>query len=492
MLDVGLNEEEATKHLARMHFDGVFSKSTLNSNPVTRVKETTTLERQLKEPFRNARNSIVNTTEPGNSSANEEFNIAKDITQVISSVDNPRKDLPSTKPALLLNTKTENLVTIQIPKGVFGQTSHQKVFVSGSDLKYSQVKRKCESLENTHREMELSRSAVQAELNDYRVVITNAVIEETKKKRLLELIETCTKQVNTVDNDRTDNQNAILSQSEFDIVIETDQTVSIKQEPEDIDSIEEDFIDFDLGSRKRKNTDSTVLAGTLIKKERVESVGATSRPYAVTQVDTEKNANTSGVVMSDQLKTFTLLLQALHVDTAGVMKALPRNNLAGSCPSNNSLLSNAPFPTCYPLSPTESSLHGFRTLLLHRRVLGDIVNRHYGNTQRDLAYQRTRSYQALRNRFRSIFMWPAFLATFIPKRVIETNTGNTTSAQSSRSRPGLNPRLTIVEDDSSDEDNTKDSIQIYIQKRMRATNRKYLRKKISLLQQQKQTISDSN
>lgn len=54
--------------------------------------------------------------------------------------------------------------------------------------------------------MELSRSAVQAELNDYRVVITNAVIEETKKKRLLELIETCTKQVNTVDNDRTDNQ----------------------------------------------------------------------------------------------------------------------------------------------------------------------------------------------------------------------------------------------------------------------------------------------
>ena len=86
------------------------------------------------------------------------------------------------------------------------------------------------------------------------------------------------------------------------------------------------------------------------------------------------------------------------------------------------MLSSVPFPACYPLSPNSASILGFRKLLLHRRKLGEIVREHAVNSERmgipvlrDKSYQNTKAYDALRKRFRSIFTWPAFLATFIPK-----------------------------------------------------------------------------
>ena len=72
----------------------------------------------------------------------------------------------------------------------------------------------------------------------------------------------------------------------------------------------------------------------------------------------------------DKVKTFKLLLEALYVDTRGVMSTLqgkPGANVT------TGMLSDMPFPVCYPLSPNSASLLGFRKLLLHRRKLDQVV-----------------------------------------------------------------------------------------------------------------------
>ena len=99
------------------------------------------------------------------------------------------------------------------------------------------------------------------------------------------------------------------------------------------------------------------------------------------------------------------------------MKSLPQQNNISN-PNNNAFSLDKRFPTCYPLSPNEASLRGFRTLLLHRRHLSTIVNNQYPSQEtRDTSYRNSRTYDALKKRFRSIYMWPAFLATFLPKYV---------------------------------------------------------------------------
>ena len=108
----------------------------------------------------------------------------------------------------------------------------------------------------------------------------------------------------------------------------------------------------------------------------------------------------------------------MHVDTAGVIRSLPQEDLVNDVMSTTEDMNpgDLPFPDCFPISPNIASLQGFRTMLLHRRTLSSIVNSRDSLTgTRDLSYRKTKSYDKLTKRFRSTFIWPAFLATFMPK-----------------------------------------------------------------------------
>ena len=94
------------------------------------------------------------------------------------------------------------------------------------------------------------------------------------------------------------------------------------------------------------------------------------------------------------------------------MQSLPNNQ------NKTPVQSGDYIPDCYPLSPGVPSLRGMRTLLLNRRILSEKVKAAFpidSNSYRDTSYRQTRTYDALQKRFRSMFLWPTFLATFIPK-----------------------------------------------------------------------------
>ncbi|XP_066932814.1 uncharacterized protein [Clytia hemisphaerica] len=124
------------------------------------------------------------------------------------------------------------------------------------------------------------------------------------------------------------------------------------------------------------------------------------------------------VTETDQLKIFTWILQTLHIDTAGVMRSLPQKDLANSIKDQNPYNQGNTFPKCLPLSPNSSTLRGFRTLLLHRKRLSEQVNKSTTPINKE-ALQDTPMYNALSSRFKSMFVWPAFLATFMPRRAEE-------------------------------------------------------------------------
>lgn len=104
------------------------------------------------------------------------------------------------------------------------------------------------------------------------------------------------------------------------------------------------------------------------------------------------------------------------------MRSLPESHLADSISSRNRLDQNKQFPFCYPLSPNAATLKGFRTLLLCRRRLSELVAQHK-ETVGDVSgtpidpnvFRKTPMYDALSKRFKSLFIWPAFLATFMPR-----------------------------------------------------------------------------
>ena len=116
----------------------------------------------------------------------------------------------------------------------------------------------------------------------------------------------------------------------------------------------------------------------------------------------------------------------MHVDTAGVIRSLPQEDLDNDVASTTediNLGDILPFPDCFPISPNIASLQGFRTMLLHRRTLSSIVNSQDSSTgTRDLSCRKTKSYDKLTKRFRSTFIWPAFLATFMPKYITDGST----------------------------------------------------------------------
>lgn len=105
------------------------------------------------------------------------------------------------------------------------------------------------------------------------------------------------------------------------------------------------------------------------------------------------------------------------------MRSLPESHLADSIPSRNNLDRNKQFPFCYPLSPNAATLRGFRTLLLCRRRLSELVIKHKtdvgdnisGTPVDPVVFRKTPMYDALSKRFKSLFIWPAFLATFMPR-----------------------------------------------------------------------------
>ncbi|XP_047126690.1 uncharacterized protein LOC105845985 isoform X1 [Hydra vulgaris] len=115
---------------------------------------------------------------------------------------------------------------------------------------------------------------------------------------------------------------------------------------------------------------------------------------------------------NNPLQIFTRLLSGFHIDTSGVMQSLPHNE------SKIFLQSDEYISDCYPLSPSLPSLRGIRTLLLNRRILSNKVNSAFPKDSpfhEDKSYRQTRTYDALKKRFKSMFIWPTFLATFIPK-----------------------------------------------------------------------------
>jgi len=106
------------------------------------------------------------------------------------------------------------------------------------------------------------------------------------------------------------------------------------------------------------------------------------------------------------------------VDTAGVMRSLPQSHLADTIKEKNPYAAGQAFPSCYPLSPNSASLRGFRTLLLHRKRLSELVEKNKETIDKS-AFRKTPMFDALNKRFRSMFVWPAFLATFMPRQAGE-------------------------------------------------------------------------
>ena len=119
---------------------------------------------------------------------------------------------------------------------------------------------------------------------------------------------------------------------------------------------------------------------------------------------------------SDKSSSFSCREQALHVDTVGVMRQLPQKALADSIQGKDPYAEGSPFPQCTLLPPNTASLKGFRTLLLHRKRLSEQVEKSTERVDKK-SVQSTKMYEALRMRFKSMFIWPAFLSIFMPRRV---------------------------------------------------------------------------
>ena len=114
----------------------------------------------------------------------------------------------------------------------------------------------------------------------------------------------------------------------------------------------------------------------------------------------------------------------MHVDTAGVMRSLPENHVVDDDQLNRSNEFKKIIPSCFPLSPNSATLKGFRSLLLYRRRLSESVNNRKaelgditGTPMDPAVFRKTPMYDTLSKRFKSLFIWPAFLATFMPRRV---------------------------------------------------------------------------
>ena len=102
------------------------------------------------------------------------------------------------------------------------------------------------------------------------------------------------------------------------------------------------------------------------------------------------------------------------------MSKLPQNESQSSSTPTKSKKSKRnvqSFPSCIPLSPNSASLRGFRMLLLQRKKLTEKVA---GSKLDKESFRNTPMYDALNKRFQSVFIWPVFLATFMPRHVEET------------------------------------------------------------------------
>ena len=106
------------------------------------------------------------------------------------------------------------------------------------------------------------------------------------------------------------------------------------------------------------------------------------------------------------------------MDTAGVMRSLPQKQLADTIKGGNPYDEGKPFPQCGLIPPNSASLRGFRTLLLQRKKLSEQVQQSGQDVDKD-SLQSTKMYEALQMRFKSMFIWPAFLAIFMPREAEE-------------------------------------------------------------------------
>ena len=104
----------------------------------------------------------------------------------------------------------------------------------------------------------------------------------------------------------------------------------------------------------------------------------------------------------------------MHVDTVGVMKSLPQKQLTDTLNAQNPYEDGKIFPNCDLLPPNTASLRGFRTLLLHRKRLSEQIERS-GQDVDKISLHSSQMYEALQKRFKSIFLWPAFLSIFMPR-----------------------------------------------------------------------------
>ena len=104
----------------------------------------------------------------------------------------------------------------------------------------------------------------------------------------------------------------------------------------------------------------------------------------------------------------------MHVDTVGVMKSLPQKQLIDTINGKSPYEGEQLFPDCDLLPPNTASLRGFRALLLHRKRLSEQIEQSSQDVNNRSLHD-TQIYEALQKRFKSIFLWPAFLSIFMPK-----------------------------------------------------------------------------
>lgn len=96
------------------------------------------------------------------------------------------------------------------------------------------------------------------------------------------------------------------------------------------------------------------------------------------------------------------------------MKSLPQKQLVGNKNAQNPY-QEGKLPDCDLVPPNAASLRGFRTLLLQRKKLSEKIEQSGQDSDRKKLHN-TQMYGALQKRFKSIFLWPAFLSIFMPRQ----------------------------------------------------------------------------
>jgi len=493
LVEKGLSQEEITKHLSRLHFEGYFNTpsghQTIHNNTKLRnpLKVTVNLAEYdtdgsdtplEKDRTRRKRKGIrTDSTEISEESEGDldqakktkkDFSkiltnvkkktlnrktekLIKDIKETIASINDPEKDLPlisNEKVKLQPKKHHKNPTCVQIaqPNQIKKMKQIKNLKPKKEDMFGDRLKKRCQDVISSYKNNKCLFEEGMQKLTSLSQGATEQDNDEEASQTINEYIDVLMER-----HQRNENiKKLILDQQDDDlqVVLHTKYLKPGKRFKSSSTITMNKEIVFESKKRKRFKPRKYIeeYNGSLVVSDNQEDIQDT----VVDQMDDQEqntpeiphdNENDNDNIsvdnlnenveegeeievnpMGKQLQTFTLLLQALHIDTASVIRTLPQSSeIADGEISNNSTETNEPFPNCFPISPNVSTLQAFRTLLLHRRSLFNIYNRQYpptGHTvpaTRDLTYRNTRSYDALRKRFRSTFFWPSFLATFLPK-----------------------------------------------------------------------------